>query len=231
MRVLRTFLVLLGLVTVAACSAPQVSVPASLQTTASAPVTAAPAPVEDLSGLPRSFTVCFEHDSAEIRASAMQVLWEAAQVANKLQPTLIRVNGFTDGIGNRSYNQKLSNRRAAAVATQLIKLGIQVAVSTTGQGVAPKLKGARKDARLRRVEVTFEGGHSSIVQPTTAAFVNVPVLSVPAAPLAAAMPAVMMMLAQCSAITADMLAFAQCGSHDVVAGIVPQHHPGTGPPV
>lgn len=244
MRVLRIILVLLGLVTVAGCSAPQqVGAPAlPLTTFIQAPIE--PAPVEDMSGLPRSFTVYFDHDSDDIRASAMQVLWEAAQIANKLQPTIIRVNGFTDAVGNRSYNQKLSDRRAAAVAAQLVKLGIQVAVvEAKGRGSdqpAVKVKGAaRKEARSRRVELTFDGGRVSATAPSrgmTTAPSIVPIahpaphaLSVadtqrPAATLA-------FVKSECSAVTSDVPTPVQFACHEEVAGIMPPRQSATGPPV
>ncbi len=176
MRVLRTIFVFLGLTTVVACSAPQHGpVPVLPQTTTPILNIAASVPVEDMSGLERSFTVYFDHDSDEIRASAMQVLWEAAQVATKLQPATIRVNGFTDGRGSRLYNQKLSDRRAAAVAAQLVKLNVRVAVVTKGHGSgwpAVKVKGTAKEARNRRVELTFEAGHAVAPESLAAAAVE-----------------------------------------------------------
>lgn len=236
MRVLRPILVILGLVTVAACSAPQqVHVPPS-QVAAPIPNTAAIAPIEDMSGLPRSFTVYFDHDSAEIRASAMQVLWEATQVATKLQPATIRVNGFTDGSGRRPYNQKLSDRRAAAVAVQLVKLGIRVTVMAKGHGAdqqVAKAKATRKDARDRRVELTFEGGHA--MGPASSAAASgeptAQMLSVADAPHPAPSPAAGTLLAQCSTVIIHAPIIVRDVGHENIIGIIPHNSFGTGPPL
>lgn len=161
MRVFRTFLLFLGLASLAACST------APLQDAAPLPAAAKRAPAappltaqEDLSELPRSFTVYFDFDSSEIRASAMQILWEASQVATKLKPAVIRVRGYTDAAGNAAYNRKLADRRAAAVAAQLVKLGISVAaIEARGQAAGPRTAKVKdKNERERRVELTLEGG-------------------------------------------------------------------------
>lgn len=177
MKFARSVFALLALVTVSACAAmPQVAAPLPAQ-----PVIAPlPAPAvtdgkvtassEDLSALPRSYVVYFDTNSAEIRASTMQVLWEAAQNATKLKPLTIRVQGFTDGAGKMSYNQHLSERRAAAVAAQLGKLGIGIKVEAIGLG---ETTGNRKDARSRRVEITFEGSAVTAALPLPAQAVQV----------------------------------------------------------
>lgn len=164
MKFVRSVFALLTLVTVSACAAlPQVPapIPVPVVDVKVAPVAG---PSEDLSGLPRSYIVYFDTDSTEIRASTMQVLWEAAQNASRLKPLTIRVQGFTDGAGNRAYNQRLSERRAAAVAAQLAKLGIGIKVEMSGLGESAA---KQRDARSRRVEITFEGAAASAALPAS----------------------------------------------------------------
>lgn len=170
MKLLRSLLLLVGLAALPACATSEIRnevkplepTPAAIQTpapvaSASLAVTA-PAPAAS-----RSFVVHFDFDSADIRASAMQILYEASQVAGKVKPTAIRIHGFTDASGKRSYNQHLSERRAKAVADQLSKLGVKVAVvETKGFGkanLANKIAGKSKDNR--RVEIVFEGGDTA----------------------------------------------------------------------
>ncbi|MBC7905834.1 MAG: OmpA family protein [Rhodospirillaceae bacterium] len=167
MKLLRSLLLLAGLAALPACASsegrdtvkpfePTPTVQA--QAAPSAPVSVATPAL----AAPRSFVVHFDFDSADIRASAMQILYEASQVAGKAKPTAIRIHGFTDASGKDSYNQRLSERRAKAVADQLTTLGVKVAtVETKGFGKAnpatkTKTKGKSKDNR--RVEIVFEGG-------------------------------------------------------------------------
>lgn len=171
MKLFRSLFLLVGLAALPACATSEVAdagkpyEPATVgQVQTAPPVPAAiSAPVP---AAPHSFVVHFDFDSADIRASAMQVLYEASQVAGKVKPTAIRIYGYTDASGKSSYNQRLSERRAKAVADQLNKLGVKVAVETKGFGKANpvgKAKGKSKDNR--RVEIVFEGGGTT----TTAA--------------------------------------------------------------
>lgn len=165
MKFVRSVFALLALVTVSACAAsPQVPAPVPVPVVEDVKVAPAQAQSEDLSGLPRSYVVYFDTDSTEIRASTMQVLWEAAQNASRLKPLTIRVQGFTDGAGNRAYNQRLSERRAAAVAAQLAKLGVGIKVETSGLGESAA---KQRDAGSRRVEITFEGAGASVALPAS----------------------------------------------------------------
>ncbi len=70
-----------------------------------------------------------------------------------------RIVGHTDSTGSASYNQKLSEKRASAVADTLQRLGVspeQISVSGQGEAmpVAPN-SSAEGRAQNRRVEVTI----------------------------------------------------------------------------
>jgi outer membrane protein OmpA-like peptidoglycan-associated protein len=81
----------------------------------------APAPV---AAPARSYLVFFDWDRADLTARARQVIAEAAQNSTKIQYTRIEVNGYTDTSGTPAYNQRLSVRRAEAVAAELVRDGV-----------------------------------------------------------------------------------------------------------
>ncbi len=83
-----------------------------------------------------------------------------SEIAVTLQnnPTwTLQVNGYTDSIGESSYNQKLSAKRAAAVKAALAKQGIAAErLQTAGYGAdKPKGDNATLQGRAlnRRVEL------------------------------------------------------------------------------
>lgn len=63
--------------------------------------------------------ITFAVDSADLRAEFFEVLDSVAIVANRFDKTLIEVAGHTDSTGAASYNQRLSERRAATVGRYL----------------------------------------------------------------------------------------------------------------
>ncbi|HEX3350920.1 MAG TPA: OmpA family protein [Acetobacteraceae bacterium] len=93
------------------------NVPAPPPTPAAPPPAPAPAPA-------RSYLVFFDWDRADLTARARQVISEAAQNYTRVQVTRIEVNGYTDTSGTAAYNQRLSVRRAEAVAAELARDGV-----------------------------------------------------------------------------------------------------------
>lgn len=69
----------------------------------------------------------------------------------------VLVLGHTDAQGSAAYNLKLSNRRAAAVATALREAGIpeSVVIKATGKGEGVPLELDLNSARNRRVEIAY----------------------------------------------------------------------------
>lgn len=68
--------------------------------------------------------ILFEFDSAYLTKPSLNILDSLAR-SMKTNPSLkIEVRGYTDNIGDASYNRRLSERRADAVADYLIKNGI-----------------------------------------------------------------------------------------------------------
>ena len=66
----------------------------------------------------------FAFDSATIEGKGVDALAEVAEVLNAHPDLRVRVDGHTDWIGADAYNQKLSERRAAAARDYLVDSGI-----------------------------------------------------------------------------------------------------------
>lgn len=156
---IRSLLLMVGLTCLPACAASQGSAVAqpSAQTLSAPSVPQQNPPVAVTSR--HSVEVRFDKDSAAIRAAAMQILYGAAQELRGQRITSIQVIGYTDASGRRSYNQRLSQRRADAVADQLSKLGLFAErIEVLGGGeITPRGKGAKRAADDdRRVEIVIE---------------------------------------------------------------------------
>jgi outer membrane protein OmpA-like peptidoglycan-associated protein len=114
------------------------------------------------------FTILFAFDSADLSPEARKKLDALATVLNQ-QQTLSRriaVEGHADALGSQEYNLRLSQRRADAVAQELIASQIRrERVRSQGYGeqqpVAPNTNPDGTDnpdgrAQNRRVEVVIE---------------------------------------------------------------------------
>lgn len=117
---------------------------------AAAPAAVAPAPA-------RTFLVFFDWNRADLTQRARQIIAEAAQARTTQQVTRIEVNGHTDTSGSARYNQGLSERRAAAVAGELVRLGVpRGEIVTRGYGQTQLLVPTADNVREpqnRRVEI------------------------------------------------------------------------------
>jgi outer membrane protein OmpA-like peptidoglycan-associated protein len=108
----------------------------------------------------RSYLVFFDWDKATLTDRARQIVKEAAESSTRVQYTRIEVNGYTDTSGTPHYNQRLSVRRAQAVAAELVKDGVpRNAIAITGFGethlLVPTGPGVR-EAQNRRVEIIIK---------------------------------------------------------------------------
>jgi outer membrane protein OmpA-like peptidoglycan-associated protein len=108
----------------------------------------------------RTYLVFFDWDRADLTARAKQIVKEAADASTKTQYTKIQVNGYTDLSGTAAYNQRLSVRRAQAVAAELVRDGVpRAAISIQGFGesnpLVPTAKGVR-EPQNRRVEIIIQ---------------------------------------------------------------------------
>ncbi len=77
----------------------------------------------------------FDFDKATLRPEGRAKLDEVAAKSKEIKLEVIIAVGHTDRIGSDAYNQKLSERRAAAVKTYLVSKGIDAnRVYTEGKG-------------------------------------------------------------------------------------------------
>lgn len=98
------------------------------------PAPPAPPPPPPPVALPQ-FIVFFGLDSAALVPEAQRVVADAAQAAKEFGAASLSIVGHTDSSGSSSYNQRLSERRAAAVRDALVRNGIAAdKISTAGQG-------------------------------------------------------------------------------------------------
>lgn len=112
-----------------------------------------PAPVA------RNYIVFFDWDKADITSEAASILKTAAENAKKGGISRIQATGHADTSGTKTYNLKLSERRARAVQAELNKLGIttnQIAIDWKGEleQLVPTADGVR-EPQNRRVEIVF----------------------------------------------------------------------------
>ena len=85
-----------------------------------------PPPGSGPSGEPihRDFVVYFGSGSADFDAEAERLLKDAGEYIVGSGPVRVSIVGFADRAGDASYNDRLSERRARAVADRLILLGV-----------------------------------------------------------------------------------------------------------
>ncbi len=107
--------------------------------------------------------VYFAYDSAVLRPEGEEALDELAQamMSAEMHDGGFVIEGHTDAVGSRSYNQGLSERRAAAVREYLMKSGgVQSSrLSTVGYGLDRLLDPADpKSGTNRRVRVVRVDG-------------------------------------------------------------------------
>jgi OmpA-OmpF porin, OOP family len=123
------------------------------------PVAAPPAPPAPPVVARRVFLVFFDWDRATLTADGMQIVQQAAVAYKSGAPVRIQVTGYTDRSGSPGYNQRLSERRANAVAGALARLGVprsDMMVSGRGENDnrVPTADGVR-EPQNRRVEIVF----------------------------------------------------------------------------
>lgn len=103
--------------------------------------------------------VTFGFDSAELTSEARGSLNEVANVLSQYQDTRVSIAGHTDSTGDTSYNQRLSERRAQAVASYLSQNGVSsMRLNTSGYGASRPVASNDNEqgrAQNRRVEITL----------------------------------------------------------------------------
>jgi len=123
------------------------------------PVAAPPVPPAPPPLARKVFLVFFDWDQDTITSDGMRIIQQAAAAFRSGAPVTIQVTGFTDASGSVGYNQRLSERRANAVATALARLGVPKSdMMVSGRGKndlrVPTADGVR-EPQNRRVEIFF----------------------------------------------------------------------------
>ena len=113
--------------------------------------------------------ITFAFDSATLTPQAESALNSVAGILNQYPATTITVTGHTDDTGSDSYNQNLSERRAASVANYLGMHGVNLArISQQGMGERmPKFPNTSEGNRSqnRRVELAVVANQAASTQP------------------------------------------------------------------
>ncbi|HZH28085.1 MAG TPA: outer membrane beta-barrel protein [Azospirillaceae bacterium] len=129
--------------------------PAPVAAPAAAP---APAPAPAVRQA-QTYLVFFDFDSAELTPAARDTIATAANTVRSGGVARIEVVGHTDTAGSPQYNQRLGQRRADAVRTEMVRRGVaQNTITTRSAGESqlrvPTADGVR-EAQNRRAEIVL----------------------------------------------------------------------------
>lgn len=110
--------------------------------------------------------VLFDPNQAKIKSGGMRHVQKLAEVLSQYPDRHVLIEGFTDNTGSDSHNQALSERRANAVRTSLLDMGISDdRVTSRGYGknfpVAGNITAVGRQLN-RRVEVTISNDGEQI---------------------------------------------------------------------
>lgn len=103
--------------------------------------------------------VTFAFNSSNISGQFRPTLNDVAKSVQEFDKTQLVIKGYTDNVGSASYNQKLSEKRAYAVANYLANRGIAAnRIQTRGYGMSNPIASNNTDAgraQNRRVEISI----------------------------------------------------------------------------
>jgi OOP family OmpA-OmpF porin len=128
---------------------------------APAPTPAKPAPSSVRQSVVIQADALFDFDKSVVRPDGKKAIDEALDKLNGVDLEMVIATGHTDSIGTERYNQKLSERRAAAVKAYLVSKGIPASkITTIGKGETQPVatnKTAAGRQKNRRVDIEFRG--------------------------------------------------------------------------
>jgi outer membrane protein OmpA-like peptidoglycan-associated protein len=130
---------------------------------ATPPMAPSPSPVPVSAPAPavaKTYLIFFDWDKYSLSPRATAIIAQAASDSKTQNTTTINVSGYTDTSGTPDYNQGLSERRAKAVAAQLVTDGIsesEIEIHAYGEThlLVPTGPGVR-EPQNRRVEIVLE---------------------------------------------------------------------------
>lgn len=104
-----------------------------------------------------ALNIDFDFDKATLRADAAPIIAQVVELLKSNPDLRLSIQGNTDNVGSHDYNVKLSQDRAAAVVTALVKAGIAAGrLTSAGNGPdKPVADNSTTDGRAknRRVEL------------------------------------------------------------------------------
>lgn len=110
--------------------------------------------------------VLFDTGKADLKYGSQRQFQQLADFLNNNPERKVRVEGFTDDVGNEASNQLLSERRAASVASALTKMGVdrsRILTQGYGEEYAVGNNGSVAGRQQnRRVEVIVSNGSAMV---------------------------------------------------------------------
>lgn len=112
--------------------------------------------------------VLFGTDLARLTADGMQTARKLADLLQQNPQRMVLIEGFTDSTGSAAHNQELSERRAAAVQTALLEMGVarnRIAIRGYGETHPVAANDTKENRQFnRRVEIVVSGDDGLIAQ-------------------------------------------------------------------
>jgi OOP family OmpA-OmpF porin len=123
--------------------------------------TPTPAPRQQRQAAVIQADALFDFDKAVLRPDGRKSIDDALAQVRGMDIEMVIATGHTDSIGTDAYNQRLSERRAAAVKDYLVSKGIPASkITTIGKGESQPVatnKTAEGRQKNRRVDIEFKG--------------------------------------------------------------------------
>ena len=122
---------------------------------------ARPAPASVRQAVVIQADALFDFDKSVLRPDGRKSIDDAVAKLRGVDLEMVIATGHTDSVGTDAYNQKLSERRAAAVKDYLVSKGIAASkITTIGKGESQPVatnKTAEGRQKNRRVDIEFKG--------------------------------------------------------------------------
>ncbi len=143
-------------------SAPSAPAAPAAPATSSAPAAPAkPAPASVRQAIVIQADALFDFDKSVLRPDGRKSIDDATAKLRGVDLEMVIATGHTDSVGTDAYNQRLSERRAAAVKEYLVSKGIAASkITTIGKGESQPVatnKTAEGRQKNRRVDIEFKG--------------------------------------------------------------------------